>query len=248
VLVVDDNADIRYYLRTCLSDRYEVLEAKDGQEGLTIAQDHIPDLIVCDLVMPILDGWGMLEALRTDSRTDHIPVLMLTARVEDENRLATFAKGADGYLGKPFQREELRVRLARLLESRQQWQTWVQATPAGASAETEVVDPRSQFVSKLENLVRTHLDDEAFDTERLGREMGLSRTQLHRKVKALTGLPPGTYVRQLRMQEARRLLLQSDLNVNEIAFRVGYADPAHFTRMYGQQFGETPTQTRQEVD
>lgn len=249
VLVVEDNADVRYYLRSCLVDQYEVLEAENGQVGLTMAQAQMPDLIVSDMMMPKLDGLGLMQALRCDPRTDHIPVLILTARAEDQSRLQSFQQGADGYLSKPFQREELRIRLARLLESRHQWQarfqTQADASEASQPTSEQADDPRSRFLAELENAVSESLGDEGFDTEQLGRALKLSRTHLHRKVKALTGLPPGSYLRQMRMQEARRMLLQTDLNVNEVAFKVGYADPAHFTRVYGQHFGETPTQTRQ---
>lgn len=242
VLVVEDNADVRYYLRDCLADRYEVLEASNGQEALTMAQSQLPDLIVTDVMMPQLDGFGLLQALREDSRTDHIPVLMLTARAGEESRVQSYRQGADGFLPKPFQREELRARLGRLLESRQQWQA--KFAQAETVASDEPADPRHAFLRQLEATIEAHLGDEAFDIEALGREMGLSRTQLHRKVKAITGLPPATFVRQRRMRHARHLLLHSELNVNEVAFRVGYADPAHFTRVYGRLFGETPSETR----
>ncbi len=249
ILVVEDNADLRYYLRSCLMDQYEVLEAADGQEGLTIAQAQMPDLIVSDMMMPELDGIGLIQALRSDPRSDHIPVLILTARAEDESRMQSFRQGADGYLAKPFQREELRIRLARLLESRRQWQarfqTEAHAAERSQTAPGQEADPRSRFLAELEQVVSERLGDEGFDTKQLARAMQLSRTQLHRKVKALTGLPPGNYLRQMRMQEARRMLLQTDLNVSEVAFNVGYADPAHLTRVYGQQVDETPTQTRE---
>jgi signal transduction histidine kinase/DNA-binding response OmpR family regulator len=243
VLVVEDNADVRAYLRSCLADRYALLEAANGQEGLALAQAEVPDLIVSDVMMPQLDGLGFLRALREDPRTDHIPVLMLTALAEGPSRLQSYQAGADDYLPKPFQREELRVRVGRLLASRQHWQAKFSAEGA-PTTEGAPADPRQAFLQQLDAIVEAHLDDDALDTEALGRALGLSRTQLHRKVKAITGLPPATYVRQQRMRAAQHLLRHTDLNVNEVGFKVGYADPAHFARVYGQQFGQTPSESR----
>ena len=243
VLIVEDNPDLRFFLRTCLSEQFELYEAKNGLDGLRQAQELVPDLIVSDLMMPEMDGYQMLQALRKEQLTVHIPVIILTAKADEETRLQGFREGADAFLPKPFQPEELLLRIERILDVRGQLQARLSQITA-SEAETEPEDPSEAFMYHLRKLIESRMDDEELDTTALAKELGMSRANLHRKVKQLTNEAPGRYLKRLRMERAQHQLLHTQLNINEIAYKVGYADPAYFTRVYRDHFNQTPSQTR----
>lgn len=245
VLIVEDNADVRYYLRECLRGQYQVLEARDGVEGLALAQEHIPDLIVTDLMMPHMDGQQLLQALGQDPRTDHIPVVVLTAKDDDATRLDSYKGGAHAFLLKPFEREELMVRLQQLLAYRQRLQQRLQAEGGDDEPTMPSSDPQEAFLQQLRQHIRQHLGDENFDTTQLSRHLGMSRAQLHRKVKGITGESPGRLLRQMRLEQARKLLQQNDLQIAEVAYQVGFSDPAYFTRVFRDYYQQTPSAMRE---
>lgn len=238
VLLVEDNADVIYYLRSCLDGLYQIEEAQNGQEGIDKALEIIPDLIVSDVMMPEVDGFELCEALKTDERTNHIPIVLLTAKVTQEDKLQGLTHGADAYLTKPFQKEELLIRLAKLIELRKQLQEHFQKS--NVQAET----PKNAFLKKLDELVHKHLDDAGYSVVHLSHGLGMSRSQLHRKLKALTDLSASQYIRMFRMNKAQELLRDTDLTIAEIGYEVGFKDPSHFSRVFTSHFGISPSETR----
>ncbi len=245
VLIVEDTADMRYYLRTCLANTYRLLEAKHGGEGLELAEQHVPDLIVTDLMMPEMDGSEMLRRLRQKTQFDHIPVVILSAKDDEVTRMEGFRDGADAYLTKPFDRQALRLRIDRLLEARQRMQARLRqggwSDPTGAILPK---DPQERFLYQLRRLIEERLSDEDFHLVQLCDQMQMSKTQLTQKLKALTGETPARYLKQCRLERARHMLRFEDGRVSEIAYRVGYGDPSYFARVYKEVFGESPSETR----
>lgn len=244
LLIVEDNADLMQYLLSCLEGKYELFMARDGQEGFDLALKHVPDLIISDVIMPNKNGFEFCAELKTDPRISHIPVVLLTARFDEQSRIEGFKHGADAYLAKPFNPEELSIRLEQLLKIRQELQKRYQE-PDWIGAK-DVIEPtqEDEFILQLKQVVEEHLDEEDFKVVDLCREMGLSRTQLHQKIKALTGRPTSHFVRSIRLQKARNMLQHANLNISEIAYSVGFSDPRYFSRTYAEEFGETPSRTR----
>ena len=243
VLLIDDNADMRAYLRTVLAPDYQLLEAENGAAGVTLAQEHLPDLVLTDAMMPLLDGYGVCRALKHNERTSHIPVVLLTAKADLPSRLQGLDTGADAYLTKPFRREELLAQLRNLVRGRQQ----LQAVYRRALAEAPPPGPPTMeeaFLARVRQAVEHALDDESFDVETLARTLALSRTQLHRKLKALTGQAPGDLIRLVRLTKAHALLAGGTATVAEVAYQVGYGNPANFSTSFSRHFGYAPSETR----
>ncbi len=244
LLIVEDNADLVYFLHEILHHHYRVITATNGHEGLTLARRYIPDIIISDIMMPVMDGMRMLEQLKSDQRTSHIPVIMLTAKADQPSRLAGLEKGAEAYLSKPFQREELLIRLRKLLELRKILQkrfAAVENIPEQAPADMSLED---QFMARVRKILALHLDDETFSIAELCRELAMSRTQLYRKFAALTNMTVNQYLRRYRLYEARRLLLETDLSVSQVALEVGLPNPSYFSRVFTETFGINPSQVR----
>ena len=240
VLVIDDNADIRAYATTLLSDEYDVMEASDGAEGLRKAVREVPDVVVCDVMMSGMDGLECCKRLKADSLTCHIPVILLTAKTLDEYRAEGYAYGADAYLTKPFNGNVLKARIKNLIANRillkivfgndaQQ----VPTVPVAQSAE-------SQFVEKFRTIIQANLGNSELNVETISHEMGISRAQLYRKIKSIAGISPNDIVREARMRRADRLLETTDKSVSEIAYEVGFSSPSYFTKCYREFFGRTP--------
>ncbi|MCB9292032.1 MAG: response regulator [Lewinellaceae bacterium] len=238
VLVVEDSLDVIYYLRECLQGRYQVMEASNGREGIAKAQETVPDLVVSDVMMPEVDGFELCETLKTDERTSHIPVILLTAKATQEDKLEGLNHGADAYLMKPFHKEELLARLEQLLELRRKLQQKYQSADSDGSA------PEDAFLQKVRNTIEAHLSEPDFSVEQLSREVGMSRVQLHRKLKALTDMSASQHIRLTRLSIAYELLKDPQLNISEIAYRVGFKDPSYFSRVFSQEFGVSPSEAR----
>ncbi len=274
-LVIDDNADIRLFLRTLLSERYRVLSSSNGKEGLNKAQAVVPDIIICDVMMPVMDGLECCRLLKTSPSTSHIPVLMLTACSMDEQRVRGLEEGADAYIAKPFSSSVLLAQMDSLIKNRERVKTWnlplsnvaAPATTkqqANNSTQTDkptesskVEDPEStqvsetespvrlskydeEFLVKLHRLIEQNLIDETYTIERMASDICLSRTQLFRKCKALTGSSPVELLRNTRLQKAQQLLAEAKGSVAEVASLVGFADASYFSRCYKAYFGTTP--------
>ena len=254
VLIVDDNADIRAYLRSILQGQYRLLEAEDGQRGLELAREQVPDLIVSDVMMPVMNGLEFCQQVKKDGISSHIPVILLTARALEKHQIEGYESGADAYITKPFSPELLLARIDNLLQSRHQlkdlWgmkpatETVAEAaapTEAAAATTTPIEDA---FISQFKKIVEERLSDSNLSVEDLAADMGLSRVQLYRKVKALTGSTPIDLLRKARLAQARRLLLESTQTVSEIAYQVGFASPSYFTKCYKDEFGTVPGEAR----
>lgn len=251
VLIVDDNADIRTYLRSILQSKYSVLEAEDGQRGLELAREQVPDLIVSDVMMPVMNGLEFCQQVKKDIMSSHIPVILLTARALEKHQIEGYESGADAYITKPFSPELLLARIDNLLQSRHQlkdlWGMKPAAEPAAAPATiaapaaTPIEDA---FISRFKKIVEERLADSNLSVEELAADMGLSRVQLYRKVKALTGNTPVDLLRKARLAQAQRLLQESTLSVSEIAYQVGFASPSYFTKCYKDEFGTVPGDAR----
>lgn len=255
LLLVEDNSELRQFLASELTPDYALLLAADGQQALDLALEHIPDLIVSDVMMPQMDGFTLLEMLKTDERTSHIPVILLTARASLDSRLKGLGTGADDYLSKPFSVAELRYRIRNALQTRLNWQLhWQRAAPTTTPDPTQPLanptTPNSpiptreeQFVARLRQLILNHLIDE-IDTQWLMEQTRLSRTQLHRKLTALTGQSVTHFVNGVRLDKARELLEAGAGNASEVSYLVGFKSPSYFTKLFKEQYGETPGQVK----
>jgi signal transduction histidine kinase/DNA-binding response OmpR family regulator/streptogramin lyase len=246
VLVVEDNADIRNYLKMNLSVDYKVIEAPNGSEGLEKAMETIPDLIISDIMMPGLNGLELCRKLKTDEKTSHIPVILLTARQSDHYQMEGYETGADAYIGKPFSTALLLVRIKNLIESRKKLrQLFNQST----GFDTRLVGTNAAdkaFLSKATCLIESNMSNEDFSVEWLASQLFLSRTQLYRKIKALTNQSVHEFVTTIRLNKAADLLLEGQSSVSEIAFTVGYSDSTSFSRMFQKQYGQTPKKFSQQ--
>jgi signal transduction histidine kinase/ligand-binding sensor domain-containing protein/DNA-binding response OmpR family regulator len=243
VLVVEDNDDMRLFLRQGLKSRYRVLVAPDGVEGLRIALEEVPDLIISDVIMPRMDGIELSKKLKDDDRTNHIPIILLTARAEGESRKEGLQTGADAYLAKPFDPEELRIRVDNLIEQRQLLAEKYARQISGLSPEAmPVTSADERFLVRARGVVEAHLDDVDLDVTTLCREIGISRAQLHRKLKSLTGQSTSEFVRTHRLQRASELLKGKYGNVTEVAFAVGFQSQSYFARCFRQQYGMSPSE------
>lgn len=242
VLVIDDNNDIRQYEHTLLQDDYIVLEAADGKEGLDVAKKEVPDLVVCDVMMPVMDGLEFTQNLKTHTATSHIPVIMLTAKNLEEHRAEGYEHGADSYITKPFHSKVLLARIENLLKQRKLLKHLFQGT---LEAELEIADSHledrdKQFLKQLHAIIQKNLSDSEFGVEDIGKQIGLSRVQLYRKVKAMTGSSVVDLLRKARLAKAKRLLESRSMSVSEVAYDVGFSAPSYFTKCFKDEYGMLP--------
>ena len=242
VLVIDDNTDIRQYERTLLQDEYIVLEAADGKEGLAVALKEVPDLVICDVMMPVMDGLELTERLKTNTATSHIPVIMLTAKNLEEHRAEGYEHGADSYITKPFHSKVLLARIENLLRQRQLLKNLYQGTKEAEKeiSEAHLEDRDKQFLKQLQAIIQKNLSDSEFGVEDMGQQIGLSRVQLYRKVKAMTGSSVVDLLRKARLAKARRLLETRSMSVSEVAYEVGFSAPSYFTKCFKEEYGMLP--------
>lgn len=241
-LIVEDNEDLRAYIRSCLEDQWTVQEAIDGTEGLEKAIKLIPEVIITDVMMPKMDGHGLTKALRENIQTSHIPIIMLTAKAYVEDRIEGFEHGADDYLTKPFDARELVVRTQNLVKQRQRLrEKYAAGLPDFLQKEEKVNNPEEKFLQRLVDVVQHHMEDEEFGVEELAKQVHLSRYQLHRKVKALTGKSISVFIRSIRLAHARQLLEAKSGNVSEIAFQLGFNSVAYFSKCFADEFGFPPS-------
>lgn len=240
VLIIDDNSDIRSYLRRALSSTYKVSEAVDGKSGLEMARRIVPDLVISDIMMPVMDGLEFCSQLKQDKAISHIPVILLTARSLDEQRAEGYKHGADAYIAKPFSLELLLSRIDNLIESRKKLSQMFSNTDENGVFEKLSNETDKTFVTQLRKIIQENLGDSEFNVERIGDEIGLSRVQLYRKVKALTGHSPVEMLRKARLMRARHLLRTTEKSVSEVAYSVGFSTPSYFSKCYKDEFGESP--------
>lgn len=258
LLLVEDNADVVAYTASCLSG-YRLAVGRDGREGLEIAKNIIPDLIVTDVMMPFIDGFEMVSQLHKHELTSHIPVIMLTAKADLQSRIEGLQTGAEAYLEKPFHKEELLVRIQKLLEKRKQLQHYyllkagmnevaavtVEDLPAAPAQVTQQAERENEFVKKVREVIEQNLTDTNFSVEKLCRLVYASHSQLHRKLDALTGCSPNKFIRMIRLKKAKELLADPANSIGSISLDCGYADPGYFARVFKQEFGLSPQQWRE---
>lgn len=238
VLVIDDNSDIRAYLRQVMCNEFAVLEAGDGEEGVRMAETYVPDLILSDVMMPLMDGIECCNRLKEKMSTCHIPVILLTACALDEQRIEGLNSGADAYLAKPFNVAVLMATVRSLLDNRAKLkQYYTDNQPLAANTGN---DMDRDFIARVHQIIDEHIDDPQFSVEEIGRLIGMSRVQLYRKLKALTTLAPNEYVRTIRLKKAAVLLTTTGLTMAEVAYEVGFSSPSYFAKCYKEQYGETP--------
>lgn len=247
ILVIDDNNDIRQYLRTLLQDDFYVFEASDGKEGLEVALKEVPDLVICDVMMPVMNGLEFTEQLKTQTITSHIPVIMLTAKNLDEHRAEGYEHGADSYITKPFHSKVLLSRIENLLKQRRLLKSHFENifNQTSQTAEQEVAmnqleDRDKQFLNQLHAIIQKNLSDSEFGVEDIGKGIGLSRVQLYRKVKAMTGSSVVDLLRKARLAKAKRLLESRSMSVSEVAYDVGFSAPSYFTKCFKEEYGMLP--------
>lgn len=244
LLLIDDNADVREYLRMLFMTNYRVLEALNGRLGLAVAEKNLPDIVVSDLMMPDMDGLAFCKSLRQNPVTDHIPVILLTAKADVDSRIEGLRTGADDYLAKPFHPVELQARVQTLLVQRRRLRDRFSRELHLKPSAIVVSSVEERFLQQAIAVVESHLSDSTFDVEMLSNELNMSRMQLHRKLKALTNQSATEFVRQLRLQRAADLLRQRNATVSEVAFGVGFESLSYFTKAFRDQFGTVPSEFR----
>ena len=242
VLVVDDNADVRRYVATLLADGYDVNQAADGKEGLDIALKTVPDLVVCDVVMPVMDGLDMCRRVKAATATSHVPVILLTSNAQENQRAEGYDCGADAYITKPFSSKVLLSRVRDLLETRRRLQ-YLYGSPA-ETHEPVAADADSRFIADFRRVVGEHMADSSLSVETISAALGLSRVQMYRKVKQLTGQSPVEIIRVTRLKKAEHLLKTTQMTVSEISYEVGFSSPSYFSKCFKEHFGTAPGELR----
>ena len=237
-LIIEDNKDIVTFLRSCIEGKYKVEVSINGKLGIDKALDIIPDVIISDVMMPETDGYTVCHTLKSDERTSHVPIILLTAKVTQEDKERGLEVGADAYLTKPFHPKELDIRLEKLVQLRHELQKRF-TDQSESKHSTDLKE--DEFIQKLRAIIEENMEDESFGIMELCRIVGLSRMQVHRKLKALTGNPTTHLIHQVRLQRADQLLRSTDLNISEVAYKVGFPDHSYFTKLFTKQYGHTPT-------
>jgi len=248
LLIIEDNPDVVDYLRSCLEDSYPVRVAYDGRAGAEKALENIPDLIISDVMMPEMDGYQICDLLKNDERTSHIPIILLTAKADAASRLAGLRRGADAYLAKPFDPDELLVQIAMLLENRRRMAAhfssiFHQGIPQspGNDATAEAIRIEDVFMKKVNGILEDNYQDEDFSLPRLCMEIGMSRSQLFRKMKAVADIAPSDLIRSYRLHKAKAMLEEGSKSVAEITYQVGFKDPSYFSKLFLEEFGVQPS-------
>lgn len=254
VLVIDDNKDIQRLVGQLLDESYNIITASNGQEGITKSAKYIPDLIICDVMMPVMDGLECCKRIKNEMSTSHIPVLMLTACSMDEQRIQGYDSGADGYLSKPFSGAVLKSRCSSLIANRKRIkELWQSPLPAQADKHAATDKPKpsgdidNEFYARFIEIFNAEMGNADLNVDSMASKMGLERSQFYRKIKALTNYSPVELIRRLRLRRSRTLITSSDKTISEIAYETGFSTPAYFTKCYRDAYGETPTETRSKL-
>lgn len=242
VLIVEDNTDLRNFIISSLGNEYQFLEASDGKQGLQVAFDSVPDLIISDVMMPEMDGIMMTGTLKQDTRTSHIPLILLSAKVSDEGRLSGLGKGADDYLTKPFNKQELLLRVRNSIAAQGRLREKVRLELMKEMPKVEVHSADEEFLLKVKTIILARLNDEQLSVESLAEEVALSRSQLLRKVTALTGTSVNELIRTFRLQRAAQLLGRHWGSVSQVAYEVGFSNLSYFSKVFKEQYGVLPSE------
>ncbi|MGM0580877.1 MAG: ATP-binding protein [Bacteroidota bacterium] len=240
-LIIEDSKDVAYYLKTCLHGCYKTIHAQNGKIGLEMAYENIPDVIICDVMMPEKDGFEVCSTLKTDQRTDHIPIVLLTVRTSDKDRLFGLEHGADAYLAKPFNMAELYIRLNKLIELRKKMIGKIANDGFSTLLKRKVEKPETKFLQKTIKIIHSEMENDLFCSNSLARNLNLSESQLYRKLKAVSGKSTAVFIRSVRLQKAKELLQTTNKTIAEIAYEVGFNDPSWFSRAFKEEFGFAPS-------
>lgn len=242
VLIVEDNADVRVYLKTLLQDSFEVMEADNGQTGLFKAMKYVPELIISDIMMDVMDGFELCVQLKSNISTSHIPVMLLTACVQDEQRAIGFESGADAYIPKPFNEELLKIRVRKIVENREKVKAFFKQNLTFGDRKESVAEVEKTFISKFRKIIEENLIETDLNVDEIGQRLGLSRVQLYRKIKSLTNYAPNELIRIIRLKAAEQLMLNTEKSISEIAYDTGFSSPSYFTKCFKEYFNESPTE------
>jgi len=246
LLVIEDDSDVQDFLRVSLSEMFQVFVAKDGEEGLEIANREQPTMIVCDVMMPGITGFEVTRQLKGNFLTSHIPVILLTAHASEAHKLEGVQAGADAYITKPFSIDYLKARIDQLIEQRELLQKKFSQVSGVSAYQIEFTDKDMAFIEKMNEAIMTNLTNAEFSVDTLAELAGIGRTSFFKKMKGITGKSPNEYINIIRMKKAAELLITTDLNIAEISYSVGVEDPSYFTRHFKSQFGKTPLQFRKQ--
>lgn len=248
VLIVEDNADMRSYIRKILTHQYRILEAENGKTGVTLAQEHIPDLIISDIMMPEMDGFQLCRLVKTNEVTSHIPVILLTAKADRESKLSGLETGADDYLSKPFDADELRLIVRNRIGERRKMRERFSREITLEPRQITVTSLDEKFLKKVLAIIEAHIDDEHFSIDELSREAGFSNMHFYRKIRALTDQTPSQFLRTIRLKRAAEMLAKNADTVTQVAYAVGFSSLSYFNKCFKEQFGVTPGQfTRRDL-
>ena len=241
ILIVEDHADMRRYIRGSLETNYTVLEACNGKEGIKKAQEFIPDLIVSDIMMPEIDGYELCKELKTDIKTCHIPIILLTAKASNESAIEGLETGADDYITKPFNTEMMLNRIKNLIELRRQLQLKIQREKMLLPSEILVSSADEKFLKEFQGIIEKNLSNQEFNVDMLCEKLYMSRSNLFRKIHALTGETPNQFILSYRLERAAQLLKKKFGNITEVAFEVGFSGTAYFSKCFKDKFHQSPS-------
>ncbi|MEO0405420.1 MAG: response regulator, partial [Bacteroidota bacterium] len=242
LLIAEDNPDLVQLLYGQLSRNYQITVCDNGQDALQKSQEEVPDLVLSDIMMPKMDGFELLDGLKNDARTSHIPVVLLTAKSDVESRIEGLHRGADSYLGKPFDARELKAILKNLIESRKEFVERYNSGKEIVVSHDPELQQEDEFILKFHQVFRSNMDNSDFGIEEYCKNMGMSRSQIYHKLKALTGQSTANYIRKLRLLEAVRLLENKQMNISEVAYAVGFSSHSYFTKSFVSEFGKNPSE------
>ncbi len=242
ILIVEDNADVRMYVKSLLQESFEIIEASNGQIGLLKAMKYVPELIISDVSMDVMDGFELCKQIKENLSTSHIPVVLLTALSLDEQRAIGFESGADAYIPKPFNESLLKIRVRKLIENREKIKNYFQKNLTFGDRKENVAEIDKAFINKFRKLIEEKLIDSDLNVDEIGKGLGLSRVQLYRKIKTLTNYAPNELVRIIRLKASEQLLIHTEKSISEIAYESGFSSPSYFTKCFKEYFNESPTE------
>jgi signal transduction histidine kinase/DNA-binding response OmpR family regulator len=243
VLIVEDNLDVAHYIKTCLKGKYQIEHALNGALGIKMALEKIPDVIISDVMMPEKDGFELCEHLKTDELTDHIPIIMLTAKATFEDRLTGLSHGADAYITKPFEKAELLTRIDQLILLREKMLSKFEKTGIDRLLNENIKNSEAKFLNKIITVIHDNIIETDFGPVQLALQLHLSESQLYRKLKATSGKSTALFIRSIRLQKGKELIQTTDKTISEVAFEVGFNDPSYFSRAFKEEFGQSPSAT-----
>lgn len=242
VLIVEDNGDVRQYLKSLLQIDFHIIEAVNGQQGVLKAMQIVPELIISDVMMDVMDGFELCKHIKENITTSHIPVMLLTACAQDEQRAMGFLSGADAYIPKPFSEELLKIRVRKMIENRERVKDFFRKNLTFGERKETVAEIDKTFINKFRKVIEDNLIDSDLNVDEIGKNLGLSRVQLYRKIKSLTNYAPNELVRIIRLKAAEQLFINTEKNISEVAYDTGFTSPSYFTKCFKEYFNESPTE------